>query len=84
MLAGAKFVTGQPASWLQGDFNGDDLFSQLDLVAALQTGNYLQGAYAAIGQPSGSVGGETATGVGDWFALRQVEATQRRSLAPTR
>ena len=47
MLQGGKFMTGQPATWSQGDWTGDGLFDQLDLVAALQTGGYLQGPLAA-------------------------------------
>ena len=31
---------------LAGDFNRDGLFNQLDIVAALKTGNYMQGSYA--------------------------------------
>ena len=30
------------------DWTGDGIFNQLDLVAALQTGNYLQGSYASL------------------------------------
>ena len=30
-----------------GDWNDDGVFDQYDIVAALQTGNYLQGSYAA-------------------------------------
>ena len=32
----------------EGDWDGDGLFSQIDIVAALQTGNYLQGPYASL------------------------------------
>ncbi len=32
----------------EGDWNGDGLFNQLDIIAALQTGNYLQGPYASL------------------------------------
>ncbi len=35
-----------PATFEQGDWNRDGVFNQLDLIAALQTGNYLQGPYA--------------------------------------
>jgi hypothetical protein len=56
----AKYLTGQPATWGQGDWNGapggrvgmppvgDGLFNQLDIVAALGAGTYLSGPYAAI------------------------------------
>jgi hypothetical protein len=55
-----KYLTGQPATWGDGNWNGgpggypgeppvgDGFFSQLDIVAALQTGDYLRGPYAAI------------------------------------
>ena len=42
-----KYGTGQAATWEEGDWNGDGVFNQLDVLAALQTGNYLQGRYAA-------------------------------------
>lgn len=47
VLRGLKYGTGEPASWEQGDWNGDGVFDQVDLQAALQTGNYMQGPYAA-------------------------------------
>ena len=47
VLQAAKYLTGEPTTWEQGDWNGDGVFDQLDIVAALQTGNYLQGPYAA-------------------------------------
>lgn len=46
-LQAAKYMTGEPATWEEGDWNDDGLFDQLDVIAALQTENYLQGAYAA-------------------------------------
>jgi hypothetical protein len=58
-------LTGEPATWGDGDWNGapagnqgnplagDGLFNQLDIVAAQQTGIYLSGGpYAAV-QPNG-------------------------------
>ena len=47
ILQAAKYATGPPAAWEQGDWNDDHVFDPLDIVAALQTGNYLQGPYAA-------------------------------------
>ena len=41
VLRGGKFASGEPASWEEGDWNGDAVFSQLDIVAALQIENYL-------------------------------------------
>ena len=61
-----KYLTGQPATWSQGDWNGapggspgsppagDGVFDQRDIVAALSAGIYLTGPYAALqagGQP---------------------------------
>ena len=36
----AKYLTGQLAGWSDGDWTGDGVFSQLDIVAALQTGRF--------------------------------------------
>ena len=55
----AKYLTGQTATWGEGDWNGgpggtegnprpgDGQFNPLDIVAALQSGVYLSGPYAA-------------------------------------
>lgn len=55
-----KYLTGEPATWGEGDWNGapvmfsagppvgDGLFNQLDIVAAQQAGLYLAGSYAAV------------------------------------
>jgi hypothetical protein len=63
----ANYLTGQAATWGQGDWNGapggsvgspptgDGLFNQRDIVAAQQNGLYLAGPYAAI-QPGGTPG----------------------------
>ena len=60
----AKYLTGQPATWGEGDWDGapggsvgsppagDGVFNQLDIVAAQQAGIYLTGQYAAV-QPNG-------------------------------
>jgi hypothetical protein len=52
-----KYLTGEPATWGEGDWNGapavlsarppagDGLFNQLDIVAAQQAGLYLRGSY---------------------------------------
>jgi hypothetical protein len=68
----AKYLTGETATWGEGDWNGapggnaqsppagDGQFNQLDIVAALGAGKYLTGRYAAIA-PSGSRGdGQTS------------------------
>lgn len=56
----AKYLTGQAATWGEGDWNGapggspgsppagDGLFDQLDIIAALTAGVYLTGPYGAI------------------------------------
>ena len=56
----AKYLTGQPATWGEGDWNGapggsqdsppagDGSFNQLDIISALGAGKYLTGPYAAI------------------------------------
>jgi hypothetical protein len=61
----AKYLTGQPATWGEGDWDGapggsqseppagDGFFSQTDIIAALSAGFYLQGPYAALA-PGGS------------------------------
>ena len=58
----AKYLTGQAATWGEGDWNGapggtqgdppagDGQFNQLDIVSALGPAFYLTGPYAAIGQ----------------------------------
>ena len=62
----AKFLTGEPASWGEGDWDGapggragdpppgDGLFDQRDIVAALAGAEYLSGPYAAL-QPFGLI-----------------------------
>lgn len=63
----AKYLTGQAATWGEGDWNGapggsvgnapagDGRFNQSDIVAALAPGHYLTGPYAAVA-PSGQAG----------------------------
>ena len=63
----AKYLTNQPATWGDGDWDGapggspgsppagDGLFNQLDIIAALGTNLYLKGPYAAV-RPSGAAG----------------------------
>jgi hypothetical protein len=70
----AKYLTGQPATWGEGDWDGapggqqgsppagDGQFSQLDIIAALGDGNYLQGPYAAIGTGGQRDDGQTSIG----------------------
>ena len=72
VLDAGKYVTGQPATWGEGDWNGapggepgsppegNQLFDELDIIAALLGGSYLTGPYAAVGL-GGSLGdGQTS------------------------
>ncbi len=69
----AKYLTGQAASWGEGDWNGapggqqgsppagNGFFDQLDIIAALGPGHYLQGPYAALANANGVRGdGQTS------------------------
>ena len=51
VLLAAKYLTGQPATWAEGDWNGDGVFDQMDLIAAMQEGNYVSKLFAADGPP---------------------------------
>lgn len=68
----AKYLTGQPATWGEGDWNGapgdsqgnpppgDGRFDQVDIIAALANNMYLAGSQAAF-RPSGARGdGQTS------------------------
>jgi hypothetical protein len=70
----AKYLTGQPATWGQGDWNGapggnpanppvgNGLFDQLDIVAAFRANTYLAGPYGAV-RPGGQASdGQTSIG----------------------
>lgn len=64
VLIAAKYLTGQPATWGEGDWNGapggspgnppggDQVFNQLDITAALAGGVYQTGPYATL-RPNG-------------------------------
>lgn len=69
-----KYLTGQPATWGEGDWNGapggepgnpptgDGIFNQLDIIAAVGAGLYLTGPYGAI-RPGGlEQDGQTSVG----------------------
>ena len=68
----AKYLTGQAATWGDGDWNGapggsvgnppagDGQFNQLDIIAALTAGKYLQGWYAALAGPGTKGDGQTS------------------------
>lgn len=65
----AKYMTGNAATWGEGDWDGgpggsqgsppagNGLFDQFDIIAALNAGKYLTGPYAAIA-PGGGAGDE--------------------------
>jgi hypothetical protein len=62
-----KYLTGQSATWGEGDWDsapggspgnppaGNGLFDQLDIIAALTAGHYLSGPYRAIQQDGGDL-----------------------------
>ena len=68
----SKYLTGQAATWGEGDWNGapggspgspppgNGLFDQLDIIAALNAGKYLTGPYAALGGGGGRGDGQTS------------------------
>jgi hypothetical protein len=47
-LAGGKFDTGLPATWLEGDFNYDGMTDVLDAASFLTAELYDTGPYNAI------------------------------------
>ena len=65
----AKYLTGEAATWGEGDWDaapggkqgsppaGNGFFDQIDIIAALTNGLYLQGPYGAI-SPGGEAGDE--------------------------
>jgi hypothetical protein len=70
----AKYLTGQAATWGEGDWNGapggspgnpppgNNLFDQMDIIAALNAGTYLQGPYAALATGGSAGDGQTSIG----------------------
>jgi hypothetical protein len=68
----AKYLTGQAATWGEGDWDGapggspgdpppgDGFFGQLDIVKALAAGKYLNGPYAAIRKGGARADGQTS------------------------
>jgi hypothetical protein len=47
-LQGAKYGSGDMATWVEGDFNGDMVFDSGDLVLAFQDGGYVAAAESAV------------------------------------
>jgi hypothetical protein len=75
-----KYLTGLPATWGEGDWNGapggsagspptgNRLFDQLVIVAALSAGKYLTGAYAALaGIRRSTLKDPVFTGLENWL-----------------
>jgi hypothetical protein len=72
VLAAGKYLTNEPATWGEGDWNGgpggvpgeppvgDGRFNQLDMVAALQGGAFLTGSYGAIAEGGAKNDGQTS------------------------
>jgi hypothetical protein len=70
----AKYLTGQAATWGEGDWNGapggspgsppqgNGLFDQQDIIAALSADKYLKGTYAAIAKGGNPGDGQTSVG----------------------
>ena len=54
-LAGGRFDTGLPASWIEGDFNYDGVVDILDAADFLTTGLFNAGEYNASGSAAGLV-----------------------------
>lgn len=51
VLTAGKYGAGQPATWQEGDWNGDSIFDSGDIVEALQSGQWLVPAKDAVCQP---------------------------------
>ena len=62
MQVAGTYLTAQPATWGEGDWNaapairGDGVFNQLDIVASQQAGAYLTGSYYPQRDGEGNVG----------------------------
>ena len=74
VLKTAKYLTGEPATWGEGDWNaapagrpgdppvGDGVFDQQDILAAQQNGLYLSGRYAVVNTGGQANDGQTSLG----------------------
>jgi hypothetical protein len=70
----AKYLSGQSATWGEGDWDGapggsagsppqgNGFFDQLDIIAALAAGTYLQGPYGAVAADGSANDGQTSVG----------------------
>jgi hypothetical protein len=91
VLTAGKYLTGQSATWGDGDWNavlagepgapaaGDGVFDQRDLVMALAHGNFLTGSYATRG-PDGPVIGAAPLANG---TLAQEATSTNGTVGPT-
>jgi fibronectin-binding autotransporter adhesin len=85
-LAGGKFDSGLPASWLEGDFGYDGFVDILDAADFLSTGLFDAGAYnptasggiAAVPEPSAW---PMATAWGCWLALHRFHCRRAKKQA---
>jgi hypothetical protein len=69
VLQAGKNPARRPPTYCEGDFNGDGVFNQLDIVAALQAGGYLP-PLAAAGRGVELANAATDTSFADsenWF-----------------
>ena len=62
VLQGGKYLSGETATWREGDWTGDGVFNQLDLLAALQGGPFLVGGQAALSLDADVTAGDDAGG----------------------
>ena len=65
MLQTGKYLTEQPASWTEGDFDGNGRFNQFDiiLIQSTEPNHYLQGPWSAAAATQSPVAGQSASTV---------------------
>ena len=81
ILAAGKFnnPAAGPATWREGDYNGDDLVNSTDLFLILATGKYNQGPYTTATGPGALASvPEPSTFTLAVFGLLAVAMLQRR------
>jgi hypothetical protein len=83
VLSEGKYENGLPATWSQGDWNGDRRFATSDLVAALRDGGYQAGRRApSVAVPEGAASSVWALALA--LALFAVRSRTRQSCSRTR
>lgn len=70
-----KYGTGAPSTWLEGDWDRNGFFDRYDIIAALVTGHYENGPYAARRPVTNTSGGEDMA--------MQIDTIGRKSQWPT-